>query len=121
MADKNREVIMKIAVTAQGTELSSFVDPRFGRCQYFLFIDTDDIKVEAVANPARQASGGAGIQAADFVVGKGVQAVITGTVGPNAEEVLKKSSIPVYRAAGTVSVVIDKFKIGKLPQDAGRG
>ena len=112
---------MKIAVTAQGTDLASFVDPRFGRCSHFLFIDTDSMRVEALPNAAQGAAGGAGIQAAQFVVEKGVQAVITGSVGPNADEVLKKANIPVYRGAGTIEGVIDKFKAGKLPQGSGRG
>jgi predicted Fe-Mo cluster-binding NifX family protein len=111
---------MKIVVTAQGTDLASFVDPRFGRCQYFLFIDTDSVRFEALPNQAQQAAGGAGIQAAQFVVEKGVQAVITGSVGPNADEVLKKANIPVYRGAGTVLGVVGKFKEGKLPQGGGR-
>jgi len=111
---------MKVAVTANGTDLDSFVDPRFGRCQYFLFIDTDTMRIEVAPNAARQAAGGAGIQAAQFVVEKGVQAVITGSVGPNADEVLKSSNIPVYRGAGTVRGVVEKFKGGRLPQGGQR-
>lgn len=106
---------MKIAVTSQGTNLDAFVDPRFGRCQYFLFIDADTGNVDAVANGSRSAAGGAGIQAAQFVAEKGAKALITGSVGPNAEAVLKKAAIPAYRGAGTVRAVVEKFKAGKLP------
>lgn len=106
---------MKIVVTAQGANLDAFVDPRFGRGQYFLFIDTDSSSVEAVANESRSAAGGAGIQAAQFVAEKGAKALITGSVGPNAEAVLKKAAIPAYRGAGTVRSVVEKFKSGKLP------
>lgn len=111
---------MKIVVTAQGEGLDAFVDPRFGRCQYFIFIDTDTMRVEAVANAAKGAAGGAGIQAAQFVVDRNTQAVITGTVGPNAAEVLKRANITVYRGAGTVGGVIEKFKAGRLLQDGAR-
>lgn len=111
---------MKIVVTANGTDLDSFVDPRFGRCQYFLFVDTETMRLEAAPNTAREATGGAGIQAAQFVVDKGAQVVITGAVGPNADEVLKRSNITVYKGAGTVSGVIEKFKSGKLPQGGAR-
>ena len=106
---------MKIAVTSQGPNLDAFVDPRFGRCQYFLFIDADALSVEAVANESRAAAGGAGIQAAQFVAEKGAKALITGAVGPNAEAVLKKAGIPVCRGAGTVRSVVEKFRAGKLP------
>jgi predicted Fe-Mo cluster-binding NifX family protein len=41
-------------------------------------------------------------------------------VGPNADEVLKKANIPVYRAAGTVQTAVEKFKDGKLPQGGGK-
>ncbi|MEJ2744510.1 MAG: NifB/NifX family molybdenum-iron cluster-binding protein [bacterium] len=111
---------MKVVVSAQAPDLDAFVDPRFGRCRYFLFIDTDNMRVESVPNGAREAAGGAGIQAAQLVVEKGAQAVITGTVGPNADAVLKQANVPVYRSAGTVSMVIEKFKVGKLPQNGAR-
>ncbi len=111
---------MKIVVTAQGDNISAFVDPRFGRCQYFLFIDTDSMRVEALPNAAQGAAGGAGVQAAQFVIEKGAQAVITGSVGPNADEVLKKAKIPVYRGAGTIQSTVEKFKTGKLPLNTSR-
>jgi predicted Fe-Mo cluster-binding NifX family protein len=111
---------MKIVVTAQGTDLASFVDPRFGRCRHFLFIDTDSMRCEALPNQAQQAAGGAGIQAAQFVLEKGAKAVITGSVGPNADEVLKQAGIKAYRGAGTVQGVVEKFKEGKLPPIADR-
>lgn len=106
---------MKIVITSQGTNLDAFVDPRFGRCQYFLLIDTDTLSVDAVANESRSAAGGAGIQAAQFVAEKGAQALITGSVGPNAEAVLKRAAIPAYRGAGTVRAAVEKFQAGKLP------
>lgn len=111
---------MKIVVTAQGDNISAFVDPRFGRCQYLLFIDTDSMRVEALPNAAQGAAGGAGVQAAQFVIEKGAQAVITGSVGPNADEVLKKANIPVYRGAGTIQSTVEKFKTEKLPLNTSR-
>ena len=111
---------MKVVVTAQGQDLEAMVDPRFGRCQYFLFIDTESMQLEAVVNPARQAGGGAGIQAGQLVADKGAEAVITGNVGPNASRVLTGSGIKVYTgAAGSVSGVIEKFKEGKFTQSSG--
>ena len=38
---------MKIAVSSKGTDLDAEVDPRFGRCQYLLFVDTDTLDYEA--------------------------------------------------------------------------
>ena len=42
---------MKIAISASGPDLSSAVDPRFGRCPYFLFVDPDSMDFEAIENP----------------------------------------------------------------------
>ena len=111
---------MKVVVTSQGQDLESMVDPRFGRCQNFLFVDTETMEVEAIPNPGRTAAGGTGIQAGQFVADKGAEAVITGNVGPNAAQVLLGAGIKVFTgAAGTVRNAIEKFKEGKLTQAAG--
>jgi predicted Fe-Mo cluster-binding NifX family protein len=41
---------MKVCITSQGDTLEASVDPRFGRCQYFIFIDTETDSFEAIAN-----------------------------------------------------------------------
>ena len=41
---------MKIAVSSNGKSLDSQIDPRFGRCAYFLIIETDDMSLEAFKN-----------------------------------------------------------------------
>ena len=112
MAIATRKPIMKICVTAQGNDLDSLLDPRFGRCQFFIFIDTEDLhNYEAIANTNIDATGGAGIQSAQFVVEKEIKAVLTGKVGPNAERVLKAANVDVFTDfSGTVSEVINNFK-----------
>lgn len=87
---------MKIAVTANGNDLDAPVSLVVGRCSTFVFVDTGTMTFEAVANPALSASGGAGIQAAQFVVEYGTQAVLSGNVGPNAYEVFLAANVPVY-------------------------
>jgi predicted Fe-Mo cluster-binding NifX family protein len=62
---------MKICVTATAGDVNAQVDPRFGRCQYFVFVDSDTMAFEAMANEAIAAPGGAGIQAAQAVVNTG--------------------------------------------------
>jgi len=80
---------MKIAITSTGDSLDALVNERFGRCQYFLIIDPDTMKFEAVPNPAEQAQGGAGPKAAEVIINKGVSILLTGHVGDKAEEALK--------------------------------
>jgi predicted Fe-Mo cluster-binding NifX family protein len=106
---------MRLCISSSGSDLSSAVDPRFGRCQYFLLVDPETLNVEVVGNPAFSAGGGAGIQAAQTVVNKGVGAVITGNVGPNAFQALQAAGVKVITgAAGRVKDVVDKFNKGEF-------
>ncbi len=108
---------MKIAITSQGDQLNSEVDPRFGRCLYFLIVDSETDSFEAVQNPAVGAGGGAGIQASRLVLDKGVEAVVTGNVGPNAFRTLQGAGIKMYGgASGTVEESLKSFKEGKLQE-----
>ena len=66
---------MKICVTAQGNNLDSQVDPRFGRCPYFIIVDPQTLEYEALENPNAVVGGGAGIQSGQLVAGKDVKAV----------------------------------------------
>ena len=75
---------MKIVVSANGADLSAEASPIFGRCPIYLFVDTETMAFEAIQNPAIGASSGAGIQAAQFIVERGAQAVVSGNVGPIA-------------------------------------
>ncbi|MGE5584394.1 MAG: NifB/NifX family molybdenum-iron cluster-binding protein [Bacillota bacterium] len=111
---------MKLAVTAQGIDLDSPMDPRFGRCQYFVIIDLDTEEFEAIANQSLMASGGAGIQSAQFLADRKVDAVITGNVGPNAERALQGAGIKVYTmTSGTVREAVKAYKAGKLSTVSG--
>ncbi|MEJ2567737.1 MAG: NifB/NifX family molybdenum-iron cluster-binding protein [candidate division WOR-3 bacterium] len=106
---------MKICITSQGDNFTAEVDPRFGRAFYFLFVDTDNMKSEAIQNPYMQAGGGAGIQAAQFVANKDIEAVITGNIGPNAFQVLKEAGLSIISGvSGNVKAAIEKYKKGEL-------
>jgi predicted Fe-Mo cluster-binding NifX family protein len=112
--------MMKIAISSSGKDLDSQIDPRFGRCQYFIFADPDTMDSEALENVGLMASGGAGIQAAQFVAQKGVNALITGNLGPNAASALSAAGIKVYLVpGGTVREVIEAFKAGRLQEASG--
>jgi predicted Fe-Mo cluster-binding NifX family protein len=111
---------MKIAVSASSPELDSPVDPRFGRCSCFLIVDPETMEFEAVENPYVSASGGAGIQAAQLMAGKGVQAVLTGSCGPNAFQTLKAAGVKVVvGVTGTVRAVVQSYGSGAEFKEAG--
>ena len=106
---------MKICVTSTGNSLEAQIDPRFGRCSYFVIVDSETMQFEAVPNMAASASGGAGIQAAQTVANKGVKLLITGNVGPKAFQALASASIEVATGAfGTVREAVEKYKRGEL-------
>jgi predicted Fe-Mo cluster-binding NifX family protein len=106
---------MKIAVAANGADLDAPLSPVFGRCPTYILVDTVTMQYEAVTNPAVSAGGGAGIQAAQFVVERGAQAVVAGNVGPNAFDVFRAGGIPVYLfKGGTVQQAIEAYKGGRL-------
>ncbi len=106
---------MKIAITSLGEELSSGVDGRFGRCDYFVIVDPESLDYEAISNGSKNAVGGAGVEAAQTVAGSGVSAVITGNVGPNAYRALSSAGVDIYTgASGTVQDAIDDFNDDNL-------
>ncbi|MDY6965259.1 MAG: NifB/NifX family molybdenum-iron cluster-binding protein [Halobacteriota archaeon] len=108
---------MKICVTATGKDLNAQVDPRFGRCQYFVIVDPDTMNFEAFTNESIAASGGAGIKAAQTIANKGVDVVITGNVGPNAFQTLSAAGIRIATgASGTVKDAIEMYKNNKFSE-----
>ena len=105
----------KICVTSEGNNLDSRVDPRFGRCQYFIIVDTDTLKFEVMPNSNVEAAGGAGIQSAQVVAEKQVKAVLTGNVGPNAFQALQAAGVNIIvGVSGTIKEAVEKYKKGEF-------
>ena len=106
---------MKICVTSQGDNLDAQVDPRFGRCPYFIIVDTDTSEFEAIQNPNVNGMGGVGVQSGQFMSEKQVKAVLTGNVGPNAFQTLQAGDIEVISGvSGQVKEAIEKYKNGEF-------
>lgn len=109
---------MKIAISATGKEMSSNLDPRFGRAKVFMVVDVDTNASEAHDNTQNlNAAQGAGIQAGETVARLGAKAIVTGNVGPKAFRVLNAAGIKVYLAGeGTVNDAVRRFKAGELKE-----
>lgn len=106
---------MKIAVSAVEPRLDSIVDPRFGRCPYFIIVDSESMEWEGLENRDAAMASGAGIGAARFVAQQGARAVITGVVGPKASQTLSAAGIQVYTVSGgTVREAVEAFRSGSL-------
>ncbi len=113
---------MKVIVSSTGEGLDAEMDPRFGRCQYFVLVDTDTMTAETHPNPGANASGGAGFQAAQFCSDMGAQAVISGSFGPNAFNTLQEAGIKMYPASGgTVRELAEALLSGKLVEATNAG
>lgn len=109
---------MKIAITAQGNEMSSEIDLRFGRAKWLIVVDTETGDFLAHDNTVNlNAVQGAGIQTGQNIANLGASAVITGNVGPNAFKTLSAANIKIFLAEKqTVADAIDSFKAGKLTE-----
>lgn len=109
---------MKVAVTSQGEELSSEIDPRFGRAKFLIVVDTDTGGFEIHDNTVNlNAAQGAGIQTGQNIANLDVDAVITGNVGPNAFRTLSAAKIKMFLAEKqTIQEAIDSFKANRLKE-----
>jgi predicted Fe-Mo cluster-binding NifX family protein len=107
---------MKLAISTQGPEQNSPVDLRFGRARYFLIVDTETGQQTAVDNASGvNAVQGAGTQAVQTLARLGVQAVLTGHVGPKAWSALQAANIQVCVVdGGTAEHAVQAFMAGQL-------
>ncbi|HPK86681.1 MAG TPA: NifB/NifX family molybdenum-iron cluster-binding protein [Atribacterota bacterium] len=106
---------MKIAITSSGKGLQSDLDPRFGRCLYFIIYDTVSKQYEAVENSNIGGMGGVGIQTAQMMIDKDVKVVITGNCGPNSFNTLQAAGIQVVAGvSGKVEKAIEEYQKGNL-------
>ena len=106
---------MKIAISSMGTDLDAQIDPRFGRCAYFIIVNTNDMSFEVIDNESIASGGGAGIESARLVASKGARVTVSGNVGPNAVRALSAAGIEIYLAnTGIIREVIEKYNRGYL-------
>jgi len=106
---------VRIAISATGPTLDAEVDPRFGRCQYFVIVDPETMEFEALENSSAMAAGGAGISTGQMIAGKGVEVVLTGNCGPNAYQVLSAAGLRVITGVfGKVKDAIQSYKSGQF-------
>lgn len=112
---------MKIALTSSGSTPDSLLDERFGRAATFAVYDTESKQFEFHSNTRGvEASGGAGVQAAEAVSRLGATKLVTGHIGPKAFRALSAAGIEVYTCAGglTVAKALEDLQAGRLSQAA---
>ncbi len=85
------------------------------RAPYFLFQDESGETI--VENPAAQAHGGAGVQAAQFLADNGVTSLITVRCGQNAADVFAAAGMKIYKSVHkTAAEELTAFMDGKLEE-----
>ena len=111
---------MKIAITTTTGNLDSPFDPRFGRGANFVIVDTETEDWETHSNPALNATGGAGNQAAQFITELGAQVAISGDFGPKAHSALAAGGVQMFLApadgALTARELLARYQMSQLEQ-----
>ena len=107
---------MKVAVASQGSDVNDHVASRFGRTCYLVIVDAASGEFTVHENSGKlKTAHTAGMQTAGAVVSLGVDAVITGGIGPKAFATVRAGNVAVYTVAPeTVADAIEKFKAGRL-------
>ncbi len=107
---------MKIAITSTGGSMEALLSEKFGRCQYFLIVDSDSKKFEAVSNLGEQMHSGAGPKAAEMIINKGAEVLLTGHIGDKAESALKKGGIKIvdgYSGSEKIKDIVNNYLSNK--------
>ncbi|MCK9581502.1 MAG: NifB/NifX family molybdenum-iron cluster-binding protein [Methanoregula sp.] len=107
---------MKICITAQGATPDTKVEERFGRAPYFILMDRETGSYEAIANPFADGAGGVGPKAAQLILDRKAEALVSGLLGGNAKAVLDSAGVTqyTYRAGGSVRDAFDAFRNNTL-------
>ena len=105
---------MKIAIATSGTTLDAPFALHFGRANNFIIFDTITKGWDVYPNPALNARGNVGVQAAEFIANLDVQIAISGDFGPNATRVLAREGIHMFSATHTIRKLLADYEKGQL-------
>lgn len=106
---------MLIAIPSEGIEPISLVAEKFGRTPFIIFYDVERDSFESLRNPYANIFGGAGIQIAQLIIERNVEAVISFDIGISSLRILKSANIEVYSCKKIkVQEAVNEFKNGKL-------
>jgi len=99
---------MKIAVAASSKTAKASVSNMAAKCPYYLIFNNKGELIEVIDNPYRDASGGAGPSAANFLAQRGVTIVIAGNFGSKMIDALRNSDKTHFEFKGLVDDAVKR-------------
>lgn len=84
---------MKVAIASTGNSLESAIDNHFGRCSFFVIVDTETKDVEFMPNPNKEAEEGTGTASVQLLVSRSVKKIISGSFGMKIKPLLDSHNI----------------------------
>jgi predicted Fe-Mo cluster-binding NifX family protein len=109
----------KVAVTAQGPEMTSQIAPRFGQTAYIIVVEPDSDEARVI-DCSR--GFGTGADLANELINSGVEVVITGRLGPRVLRFLQAAKVKTIEGvSGTVGDALDRFKAGEFSESGTPG
>lgn len=84
---------MKVAIASTGNTLESNIDSSFGRCAWFIIVDTEDGGMEFIPNTNRDMEEHAGKAAVELVATRNVSMIVSGEFGAKIKPLLDSMHI----------------------------
>ena len=111
---------MKIAISVTKAGAGAGLEMRFGRCPYFAVYDSETKAYEWFENAGIKAATGAGTGAAQALLDRDIEIVISGQYGPKAVQVLEAGKIKMLLGTPEMPIteVIAKWQANELKEYA---
>ncbi len=93
---------MIVALPTETSGEKSFISEHFGRSNFYYIYNTETATGEVFINPFKDAQGGAGIKASEFILEHKTDVLITPRVGEKALRVFKSSAIVMYKSTDKI-------------------
>ena len=97
----------KVAIAAMSSEFNAQIAEHAARAPYFIIHDSETGQIESLSNPVAEARRAAGPQAAEFLIGLGVDKVVAARFGEKFRVELEEAGIDCQLSSGTVSAYIN--------------
>jgi predicted Fe-Mo cluster-binding NifX family protein len=108
---------MKIAISSTGADLDDLVDPRFSKCRYYIFVDTDTRQTKVVENPTAFVCVFRDTTTGNLVAGEKTDVVLTGHIGSKSAKILLAAGVRIYTGvSGKISDALEAFQSGRLEE-----